>query len=70
MKDNKRDKVLLKVIQRIYDKNPEIQEVVEASMIEVCAEESVSPEHVFFYFAFLFCICFYHNGYCAILEKI
>ena len=69
MKDNKRDKVLLKVIQRIYDKNPEIQEVVEASMIEVCAEESVFPEHVFFYFAFLFCFL-YHNGYRAILEKI
>ena len=52
MNDNKRDKFLLKVIQRIYDKNPEIQEVVEASMIEVCAEESLSPEHVFFYFAY------------------
>ena len=26
MKDNKRIKVLLKVIPRIYDKNPEMQE--------------------------------------------
>ena len=29
--------VSLKVKQRIYDKNLEIQEVIDASMIEVCA---------------------------------
>ena len=51
MKDNKRVKVLLKVIQRIYDKNPEIQEVINVPMIKVCAEEGVPPEQVFFYFA-------------------
>ena len=54
MKDNKRVKVSLKVIQRIYDKNPAIQEVIDASMIEVCAEEGISPEQVFFCFAFSF----------------
>ena len=36
-KDNIKVKVSLKVIQRIYDINPEIQEVIDASMIEVCA---------------------------------
>ena len=52
MKDNNRVNVLLKVIQRIYDKTPEIQEVINSSMIEACAEKSVSPEQVFFYFDF------------------
>ena len=52
MKHNKRAKVLLKVIQRIYDKNPEIQEVIDALMIEVCAVEGVSPEQVILYFTF------------------
>ena len=52
MKDNKRIKVLLKVIQTIYDKNPEMQEVIDTSMIEVYAEEGMFPEQVFFCFAF------------------
>ena len=44
MKDNKTVKVLLKAMQRIYDKNVEIPEVIDASMIEVCAEKSISPD--------------------------
>ena len=48
MKDKKKLEVLLKVIKRIYDKNPRTQEMIDASMIEVCAEEFVSPELVFF----------------------
>ena len=39
-------KVLLKVIQRINDKNPEMHEVIDASMMEVCAKEGISPEQV------------------------
>ena len=62
MKDNKRVKDLLKVMQRIFDKNPEIQEVIDESMIEVCAEEDVSPKQVIFFLLFL-CYCIYHNGY-------
>ena len=62
IKDNRKVKVLLKVIQRSYDKNPETQEVIDASMIEVCAEEGVSPEQVFFILLFL-CSCLYHNDY-------
>ena len=52
MKKNKRVKVLLKVTQRTCNKIQEIQEVIDASMIEVCAEEGISPELVFLYFAF------------------
>ena len=48
MKDKKKLEVLLKVIKRIYDKNPGTQEMIDASIIEVCAEEGVSPEQVFF----------------------
>ena len=51
MKDKKKLEVLLKAIQRIYD-NPEMLKVIGASIIEVCNEESVSPEQVFSYFAF------------------
>ena len=61
MKDNRRAKGLIKVIQRIYDKNPEMRQVY-ALMIEVCTEEGVSPEQVFFILLFLYC-CLYHNGY-------
>ena len=48
MKDKKKLEVLLKVIKRVYDENPGVQEMMDASMIEKCAEESVSPEQVFF----------------------
>ena len=56
MKDKKKLDVLLKVIKRIYDKDPGMQEMIDASMMEVCAEEGVSPEQVFFYFAVVFII--------------
>ena len=52
MKDNYRVKVLLKIIQRIYYKNPSIQEVIDALMIKVCADEGVSPKQVFFILLF------------------
>ena len=61
MKDKEKLKILLKVIQRIYDKNPEMQEVIDASMMKVCAEESIYPEPVlFFILLFIFCRL-YHN---------
>ena len=51
MKDNKRVKVLVSDTKN-YDKNSEIQEVIDISMIEVCAAESVTPEQIFIYFVF------------------
>ena len=62
MKDNKRVKDLLEVTQRIYYKNPEIQELIDASMIGVSAEEGVSPGQVFFILLFV-CCYLYHNDY-------
>lgn len=55
MEDKKKLKVLLKVIQIVYDKNLGMQEVVDASMIEACPEEGVSPEQVFFILLFICC---------------
>ena len=52
MKDNKRVKVPLNVIQRTYDKNPEIQEMIDASMTEVYTEHGASPEKEIFIFVF------------------
>ena len=49
----KRIKVLLKVIEIIYDKNPEMQDEIDASMVEVAPKEGVSPELVFFILPFL-----------------
>lgn len=49
----KRIKVLLKVIESIYDKNSEMQDEIDASMVEVAPEEGVSPELVFFILPFL-----------------
>ena len=54
MKDKKRIEVLLKVIKRIYDQNPEMQELTDVSMVELC------PEEFAFLFAFL-CCCLYQN---------
>lgn len=53
VKDKKRIKVLLKVIESIYDKNPEMQDEIDASLVEVAPEEGVSPELVFFILLFL-----------------
>ena len=47
MKYNERVKVLLKAIQKIYHKNPIIQEVIDTSMKEVRTEECISPGQEF-----------------------
>ena len=45
--------ILLNVIERVHTKNPEMQKLIDESMIDICKEESVSPQHVFL--AFLCC---------------
>ena len=54
MKDKKIYEVFLKVIKRMYDQNPEMQEE------EVCAEKVFLLNRYIFNFAFL-CCCLYHN---------
>ena len=55
MMDKKKLEVLLKIIQRTFDQNPEKEKVIDMSMIEICGEESVSPEQAFFLLLFLCC---------------
>ena len=45
----------------IYDKNLEIQEEIDTSMVEVCAEKVVYPKQDFFILLYL-CCCYFHNG--------
>ena len=66
MKDNKKLEVLLKVIQKIYDKNPEMQGVISALMIEVCSQGGVSHEQVFLLICAFLCCAFIIM---AILQK-
>lgn len=49
--------MLLKVIKRICDKNPELQELIDPSVL-ICAEEGVSTEHVFFFILLFFDVVF------------
>ena len=46
--------------------NPEVEEMIDALMAEVCTEEGVSPEQVFFLFCFSLAVVFI---IIAILEK-
>ena len=59
MKD-KRIKILLKVIKIIYTKSPEMETLINESMIDIC-KEGVSPEQVFF--SLFFAVCFIVMGY-------
>ena len=60
MKGKKKIEILLKV-EKIYSKNPGMQKLIDESLIDVCKEEGVSHEQVFFCFDFL-CFCLYRDG--------
>ena len=49
MKDKKRIKILLKVIERVYSKNPGIQTLIDGSRTDI-HKQDVSLEEVFFAF--------------------
>ena len=49
IKDKKGIEILLKVIERRYRKSPGMQKLKNESMIDVCKEEGVPTEQVFFY---------------------
>ena len=40
--------VLLKIIETVYTKNPGMQKLIDEWMMDICKEEGVSPEQVFF----------------------
>ena len=58
MKDKKKIEILLNVIERVYSQNPGMQ-----TLIDICKEEDVSPEQVFFllFFAVGFIVVGYLN---------
>ena len=57
MKDKKKLEMLLRVIQKVYDKNPEMQEVIDASM-----KKAYLLSRYFFILLF-FCCCLYHKSF-------
>ena len=54
MKDKKKVEISLEVNERVYTKTPGMQKLIKQSMIDVCKEENMSPELVFFFFTFLY----------------
>ena len=55
MNNTKRSEILSKIIERTYDKHPDMQSIIGSMLVNVCKEENVSAEKVFFAF-FLFVI--------------
>ena len=53
MKNAKRSEILSKVIERTYGKRPDMQSIIGSMFVNVCKEENVSAEKVFFGFFFL-----------------
>ena len=60
MKDKKRIKILLEVIERTYSKNQGIQTQIDESMMDICKEKSASSKQVFL---LLFAVGFIFMGY-------
>ena len=63
MKVKTKIEILVKVIEKFYTKNPGMQKLIEKSMIDICKEESVLSEQVFFllFFAVGFIVMSYLN---------
>ena len=64
MKDKLRIETLLKVIEGMYSKNIGMQKLIDESMTDVCKEDGVSTEQIFFillFFAVVFIIMDYPN---------
>ena len=52
MKYKERIKFLLKVKIKVYNENPELQKLIDASMVEVCTKEGVFSKQVIYIFLF------------------
>ena len=60
MKNRKRSKILLKVIERFYKQHPDIRESINTVIAEICREENTPPEKVFL-LLFIIMDCFRKN---------
>ena len=47
MNSKKQSEILLKEIERIYERYPDMQDRIHFVMVEVCREENISPKKVF-----------------------
>lgn len=50
MNSTKQSKILLQLKECIYEQYPGLQEPMNNFMVDVCREENISPEKVFFAF--------------------
>ena len=53
MNNAKRSEILSKVIERTYDKHPDMHSIIVSILVDVCKEENDSAEKVFFSFFLL-----------------
>lgn len=53
MNNTKRSEIILKVIERIHEHLLNMQITIDSTLVDVCREENVSPEMVFYGFYFL-----------------
>ena len=47
MNSKKQSEILLKEIERIYERYPDMQDRIHFVMVEVCREENIFPKKVF-----------------------
>lgn len=50
MDKTKQSQILLIVIERIYEQHSKIQCNIDSTLVDVCREDNISPENVFFAF--------------------
>ena len=53
MNNTKHSEIFSKVIEGIYEQHPSIKSTIDSVLVNVCREENVSLEKVFFVFCFL-----------------
>ena len=53
MNNAKRSEILSKVIERTYEKHPDMHSIIVSMLVDVCKEENDSAEKVFFSFFLL-----------------
>ena len=47
MNNSKKCKIMSKTINRVFDEYPNIRELIDTSMADICRSETISPHQVF-----------------------
>ena len=61
--EDKKVEILLKVIERVYTKNPAIQKLIDKSIIDICKEDKKIMCHLNRLFLLFFAVGFIVMGY-------